>query len=466
MKTNQMTRSDLENRAARERAEIAQHEGQLNFILPLKGTSRMVDERIEYLTDILAGLRGDLRLTEAEMRRTRSNPRNNGVHDPNILKAIFLAGGPGSGKSFVASSLFGVPPGSTYLVNSMTGLKVVNSDPTFEYLLTRVQKQYPFDVFDLASLAASGDPEKLQVYHYLTESAEGPRSIAKRVKQKQAAIWEQGRLGLVIDGTGDDFEKIQKEKLRLDKLGYDTYMVFVNTSLPVALARNKKRKRKVAEDIAVNIWNDCQRNLGLYQNLFGSNFRVIDNSEPRPIALDIIDAVAAFLRAPVYNSRGRDWAAAQGVMLPRPTRHRSPMPTGFTAAPKRRSKHKRPELLLKGEALMRYGQMRPEGEALPIPAPRVNPSPVMFAIMRAQEEARKKAAAAAAKKRNPVPTRAQVRERADAIFQHGWRAGEIRGQIENMLEGDDSEDIRQYYPGWRDEDFDLLLTFLEMRGVM
>ena len=32
-----------------------------------------------------------------------------GVNDPGIFKAVFLAGGPGSGKTFVAGGLFGIP---------------------------------------------------------------------------------------------------------------------------------------------------------------------------------------------------------------------------------------------------------------------------------------------------------------------------------------------------------------------
>ena len=41
----------------------------------------------------------------------------------------------------------------------------------------------------------------------------------------------EGRLGMIIDGTGHRFEKLKKEKEQLEKLGYDCYMVFVNTSL-------------------------------------------------------------------------------------------------------------------------------------------------------------------------------------------------------------------------------------------
>ena len=32
-----------------------------------------------------------------------------GINDPGILKAVFLAGGPGSGKGFVSKGLFGIP---------------------------------------------------------------------------------------------------------------------------------------------------------------------------------------------------------------------------------------------------------------------------------------------------------------------------------------------------------------------
>ena len=47
-----------------------------------------------------------------------------GLQDPNIFKAFFLAGGPGSGKSYVVRYSTGG-----------TGLRVVNSDDVFEKYL-------------------------------------------------------------------------------------------------------------------------------------------------------------------------------------------------------------------------------------------------------------------------------------------------------------------------------------------
>ena len=52
---------------------------------------------------------------------------NEGVYDPNIFKAFFLAGGPGSGKSYIA--------GRT--IPRSLGLKVVNSDQALERLLKK-----------------------------------------------------------------------------------------------------------------------------------------------------------------------------------------------------------------------------------------------------------------------------------------------------------------------------------------
>ena len=59
-----------------------------------------------------------------------------GVDDPGILKCVFLAGGPGSGKSFAVNQVLGVPENITTGLSS-TGLKVVNSDPAFELFLKR-----------------------------------------------------------------------------------------------------------------------------------------------------------------------------------------------------------------------------------------------------------------------------------------------------------------------------------------
>ena len=63
-----------------------------------------------------------------------------GVNDPAIFKAIFLAGGPGSGKSFIV--------GKTGLTSM--GYKVVNSDDAFEVSLKKAgMTMNPDDIFSV-----------------------------------------------------------------------------------------------------------------------------------------------------------------------------------------------------------------------------------------------------------------------------------------------------------------------------
>ena len=50
-----------------------------------------------------------------------------GVDDPGILKCVFMAGGPGSGKSYTAMEIFGIDK-KLQSSFSATGLKSVNSD--------------------------------------------------------------------------------------------------------------------------------------------------------------------------------------------------------------------------------------------------------------------------------------------------------------------------------------------------
>ena len=174
-----------------------------------------------------------------------------GVYDPNIFNAIFLAGGPGSGKSYVVRKTTGG-----------LGLKIVNSDDIYEKDLEKAG----LDV---------GKPEDIF-------SDEG-QAIRLRSKQKTKArqmSWVNGRLGIIIDGTGKDVAKIGRQKALLDQIGYETMMIFVNTSLETAQIRNKERARTLPEKSVEQMWNNVQKNIGSFQSLFGSkNFIIVDNND-------------------------------------------------------------------------------------------------------------------------------------------------------------------------------------------
>ena len=223
---------------------------------------------------------------------------NEGVNDPGILKAFFMAGGPGSGKSYVATELFGFPKGAQSSVSYATGLKLVNNDNAFEKAL----KDAGLDVGKLAQYAADSDMWD-NIVMPLRDKAKG---LTRRMQNNYIA----GRLGQVVDGTGKDFKKIEGMRKLYQDLGYDTYMVFVNTSLDVALERNRNRERKLDDKMVEKMWRAVQENLGKFQKLFGRDrLLIVDNSSyDNDDILDQIEkAVMSRINAPIQNPIGRKW---------------------------------------------------------------------------------------------------------------------------------------------------------------
>ena len=205
-----------------------------------------------------------------------------GLYDPNIFKAFFLAGGPGSGKSYVAMKSTGG-----------TGLKMVNSDPAFENMLKK------------AGLSLKMPPEEF-------ERKEVVRGKAKAVVAKQRENYVEGRLGLIIDGTGKDADKILYQKNMLDELGYDTYMIYVNTSIDVALQRNAERPRSLPNDDVVKMWKAVQNNIGQFSNIFQGNLIIVDNNDAgEDVLMGIYKRVKGMLRKKVQNTRAKNWMASE-----------------------------------------------------------------------------------------------------------------------------------------------------------
>ena len=205
-----------------------------------------------------------------------------GLYDPNIFKAFFLAGGPGSGKSYVATKATGG-----------TGLKTVNSDDVFEHLLKK------------AGLSLKMPPKEI-------EPRDVVRARAKKVTAAKQKNYLEGRLGLIIDGTGRDANRILGQKAKLEELGYDTYMIFVNTSLDIALQRNAERPRSIPPSIVINRHKDVQANIGKFSNMFRNGFIVVDNNNAdEDIFMKVYKRVKSLLRKKVQNTRAKDWMASE-----------------------------------------------------------------------------------------------------------------------------------------------------------
>ena len=220
-----------------------------------------------------------------------------GVHDKSIFKAVFMGGGPGSGKDYVLDKTL-----------AGHGLTEINSDKALEYLM-----------------------DKRNLDKRMPSSQKGAREVARtkaksmtELRQKLALL---GRNGIIINGTGDDYEKIKKIKDRLEELGYESSMIMVNTRDDVSASRNVERGqrggRSVPEDIRKEKWQSVQNARPQLAKMFGDNYSEIDNSEDLRAAapevraakekefLDLYKKVQKFVKAPPKNDEAKQWVASE-----------------------------------------------------------------------------------------------------------------------------------------------------------
>lgn len=221
-----------------------------------------------------------------------------GIYDPAIFKAVFLAGGPGSGKDFIMhQTLDGL------------GLTEINSDIALEFLMKKDGLNF-----------AMPESEK--------QKRDLVRGRAKNISKEKQRLSLAGRLGLIINGTAENYAKMETIKKDLESLGYETMMIYVNTSNEVSQVRNIQRGlrggRTVPEVIRIEKWKGAQENIGHYQQLFGlDRFVVIDNSHDHILVssdlkkeiqteiLNIHKKVRAFIATKNHNAAAQQWIANQ-----------------------------------------------------------------------------------------------------------------------------------------------------------
>ena len=220
-----------------------------------------------------------------------------GVHDKAIFKAIFLAGGPGSGKDYV-------------LDNTLAGhgLTEINSDKALEFLM---------DKEGLDKTMPASENEKKDIV----------RGRAKNITELRQKLALLGRNGLIINGTGDDVEKITKIKKRLEEIGYDSSMVVVNTADEISKQRNIERGqrggRTVPENIRKEKWDNVQAGRAEFAKMFGQNYMEFDNSEDLRTAppevvkakkeemLQLFKNVKNFVAAKPSSDAAKQWIAGE-----------------------------------------------------------------------------------------------------------------------------------------------------------
>lgn len=207
-----------------------------------------------------------------------------GIHDPHIFKAIFMTGPMGAGKSTIAQKLVGG-----------TGLRSLNLDNFNELMIKKGQVE-----------GGNLTPDQLQT--------------SWEKVQKQKANFLDGRLGLLIDGSGRNLEDIKQNFGNLLNLGYDVACIMVNVDIDVSIERAKKRAamqaaqhgvgRNVPEDLQRKTHADIQANIPKLKQLFRNNFFEVDNTST-PNLEAVQKQINRFMSAPPTKEAATQWIERQ-----------------------------------------------------------------------------------------------------------------------------------------------------------
>ena len=231
-----------------------------------------------------------LAYTKSGVRYTLPNP--SGKPQPK-RKVIFMAGGAGSGKSNVIKQL-GL---------EKQGFKIVNQDISLEWLVKN--SGLPKDMRDFT-------PEQASKWGSLQWEA---RDIAQR---KQTKFQGKGD-GIIVDGTGASSVSMSAQVRKFKEAGYDVQMMFVETSLDVALARNKARKERSLKDFIVERNHKAvMENKKGFQELFGERFAEVNTDNLKqgdPMPSDLVGKLDSFTKGYVKGRLNAGEFASKGSLL-------------------------------------------------------------------------------------------------------------------------------------------------------
>jgi hypothetical protein len=199
------------------------------------------------------------------------------INDRGILKAVFVVGIPGAGKSYTVSKLQGpISP------------KVVNTDKATEFLSKK---------FDMPS-----NDETWKSFF---------RDRTRPLTKNALAGYLNGMLPLFVDGTSNDASNILGRAGILESLGYDVGMVFVDTELEVAQARAKKRGEEIGREVNPEFIDKVHEVSRANKAYFKGKFEFFKEVNNNPGELDdaamlkIFKEVTNFYDSPVQNPVGQ-----------------------------------------------------------------------------------------------------------------------------------------------------------------
>lgn len=219
-----------------------------------------------------------------------------GARDTHTFKALFVLGGPGSGKTTLAK-----------MIANSYGLRRVDVDSFYEMIKVR-------ELLKQGQLNPGEPAQEIPVPDEVTQDPVWTRSEQARISQRETYL--SGRLGLVLDETGRYYPSIENQVKDLQRLGYDVAILLVDVDIETARARVQRRPRKINPSIVEQFHQEVRKNIPRYQQLLGSNFLIINNSAESMSTGDVLTPstyqwLSRWLGRPVDNPEANAWSQSQ-----------------------------------------------------------------------------------------------------------------------------------------------------------
>lgn len=199
------------------------------------------------------------------------------VNDKGIMKAIFVTGIPGAGKSYTIKQLSGsISP------------KVVNTDRATEYLSKK---------FDVES-----NSETWKSFF---------RDRTKPLTEAMLTNYVNSMLPLFVDGTSNNVSLVLNRAGILESLGYDVGMVFIDTDLEVAQARAKERGKATGRHVDSKFIEQVHQLASENREYFKGKFKFFHEIKNTPgelndeALLKLFKSVSGFYTSKLENPVGK-----------------------------------------------------------------------------------------------------------------------------------------------------------------
>jgi hypothetical protein len=215
---------DAEGAEGMSASKMREHAKSGNFKEFRKGVPTHVSD--QHAKELYHDVRHSMKLTES-------------VHtpEPPLYKAMFLVGGPGSGKDFLLKRVF-----------EGCGLTEISAEKIYDHLMHSTTKS-------LSKLMISDLRSRLVL---------------------------EGSQGIIVNGSAEDADKIVHIAELLESVGYSTAMTFVSTTDESSQHRNQLRGHRggrcMTESIRHEKWERSQQALDRFKDLFEEDLIVFDNS--------------------------------------------------------------------------------------------------------------------------------------------------------------------------------------------